>query len=151
MPHLEMIKMGESLLDSIEPGGLSEQQIHSLHLVFQNTLVAALDALDKGRVIKLVTPYGRHFYRVYGGKEAKDKYKYVYTVHPQLMSTFPPSCTCPSFAYSVLLSDTHLMCKHVLAVRLGERLNKCIIQPASDDDIAELCFPPPPDPSSKAT
>ncbi|KZO98891.1 hypothetical protein CALVIDRAFT_534986 [Calocera viscosa TUFC12733] len=85
-------------------------------------------------------PYGRQFYRVHGGKDADD----VYTVHSQLMSTFSPSCTCPAFAYSVLLSETQLMCKHVLAVRLAERLDKCLVQEGSDDDIAKLCDPPPP-------
>jgi len=47
-------------------------------------------------------------------------------------------CTCPAFAYTIMLAphgsrSTPLMCKHILAARIAERMERISEQTASDD------------------
>ncbi|OCH85101.1 hypothetical protein OBBRIDRAFT_340942 [Obba rivulosa] len=104
-----------------------------------NLVLAALDLIDRDSVVKYCAPWGRVRYEVLGSTA-------TYTVFPQLPS--PDSdimayCTCPSFTYSVLLSKSQLMCKHVLATLLAERLQKCVERPVTADELASTvtrCF-----------
>ncbi|EGO00080.1 hypothetical protein SERLA73DRAFT_52884 [Serpula lacrymans var. lacrymans S7.3] len=69
----------------------------------ETTIVAALDLVDRACVIKYTSPWGRSYFEVLGSTAA-------YTVFPQL--DFPASascyCTCPSFAFAVLMSESHI-------------------------------------------
>ncbi|KAI0930154.1 hypothetical protein AcV5_006940 [Taiwanofungus camphoratus] len=85
-------------------------------------------------VLKYVTPWGRVQYEVLGSTAS-------YTVFPDLF--YPGSsvhfyCTCPAFAYSVLSSESQLMCKHVLATLLAQRLSKCIERPINPNELAAI-------------
>ncbi|KAI6134494.1 hypothetical protein EDD17DRAFT_1492744, partial [Pisolithus thermaeus] len=106
------------------------------------TLVAALDVVDRDRgrelliertlwiVLRYKTPWGRSHYEVFGSTST------CYTVFPRLgfSASMFSYCTCPAFAFSVLVSNSHLMCKHVLAVCLAERLSKCIERTVTDEE-----------------
>ncbi|KAG1769035.1 hypothetical protein EDD22DRAFT_870568 [Suillus occidentalis] len=92
---------------------------------------SALDIIDRECVMKYKTSWGRHHYEVMGTTS-------TYTVFPHLgaASTAVSSyCTCPSFAYAVLISENHFMCKHVLAVCLADRWSRCVVRPIEDDDL----------------
>ncbi|KAH8119556.1 hypothetical protein DFH11DRAFT_1849314 [Phellopilus nigrolimitatus] len=120
------------LLDEIHAessNDLSEDSIQKLrHFFPDNLLLAALDLIDRERVMRLKTQWGRSFYEVHGSTSA-------YTVQPDLPSHMPAYCSCPSFAFSVLLSEDQLMCKHLLAVKLAQRLNKCVERNITDEGI----------------
>ncbi|KAI6119880.1 hypothetical protein EDD16DRAFT_1479852, partial [Pisolithus croceorrhizus] len=114
------------------------------------TLVAALDVVDRDRgrcpwsadyrdlftertswiVLRYKTPWGRSHYEIFGSTST------YYTVFPRFGSSASMFCycTCPAFAFSVLVSNSHLMCKHVLAVCLAERLSKCIERTVTDEE-----------------
>jgi hypothetical protein len=60
---------------------------------------------DGPSVMKYKTSWGRQYYEVLGTTS-------TYTVFPHLgaaSTTVSSYCTCPSFAYSVLMSENHLM------------------------------------------
>ncbi|KAG1762197.1 hypothetical protein EDD22DRAFT_892976 [Suillus occidentalis] len=109
-----------------------EEGIEMLRVVLPDTMIiAALDIIDRECVMKYKTSWGRHHYAVMGTTS-------TYTVFPHLgaASTAVSSyCTCPSFAYAVLISENHLMCKHVLAVCLADRWSRCVVRPIEDDDL----------------
>jgi len=99
-----------------------------------NLILAALDLIDRDNVVKYCAPWGRVQYEVLGSTA-------MYTVFPQLPSADSDTsayCTCPSFAYSVLISKSQLMCKHVLATLLAERLQKCVERPVTADELASI-------------
>jgi len=132
MAPSEFRTLAETVIASVEPDNL-KHSLEKLRFFFPDTLVlAALDLIDRENVIKYTMPWGRSQYEVLGSTAN-------YTVFPTL---FPPGsqplsyCTCPAFAYSVLLSETHLMCKHVLATLLAQRLSRCIERPMSQDELA---------------
>ncbi|KAH8100374.1 hypothetical protein BXZ70DRAFT_187188 [Cristinia sonorae] len=71
----------------------------------ENILLAALDLVDRDNVVKVSTPWGYSHFNVFGSTA-------TYTVFPGIVSstqTTPPFCTCPAYAYSVLLSSSELM------------------------------------------
>ncbi|KAH7914106.1 hypothetical protein BJ138DRAFT_1080115 [Hygrophoropsis aurantiaca] len=101
-----------------------EASIEKLQVILPDaTIIAALDLVDRDNVIKYTTPWGRCHYEVLGSTA-------TYTVF-----TNPNYCTCPAFAFSVLLAESHLMCKHLLATRLGEQLSRCVVRPISDEEL----------------
>ncbi|KAG2150570.1 hypothetical protein DEU56DRAFT_35792 [Suillus clintonianus] len=109
-----------------------EEGIEMLRAVLPDAMiVAALDIIDREGVMKYKTSWGRHHYEVLGTTS-------TYTVFPHLdagSAAVSSYCTCPSFAYAVLISENHLMCKHVLAVCLADRLSRCVVRPIEDDDL----------------
>ncbi|KAI0320791.1 hypothetical protein OF83DRAFT_1162215 [Amylostereum chailletii] len=101
-----------------------------LSFFFPDTLLlAALDLVDRESIVKLVSPWDKCHFEVFGSTG-------TYTVYPSLTMApaCPAFCTCPAFSYAVLISQSQLMCKHVLAVRLADRLSKCIERSATKDD-----------------
>ncbi|KZP22377.1 hypothetical protein FIBSPDRAFT_487232 [Athelia psychrophila] len=136
MATLELMVITEAIIKSIKPGPyLDDHAIQRLKSVFPDTLIlGALDLIDRDSVITYTTPWGRTHYEVLGSTA-------TYTVLPQLSATNPSSrayCSCPSFTYAVLISETFVLCKHVLAIRLAEQLGKCPTRPASKDDLVAL-------------
>jgi len=135
-PELEEII--ESLLDTIEPGHMPDETILSLHTIFNTTLIAALDLIDTASVIRHTTSWSRTFYLVHG---STDSYSVFPNLDPQARqhrntSGVPPFCTCPTFAHIALLSNMQSMCKHLLAVRVAERLGKFVDVSWSENDLA---------------
>jgi len=121
------LRIADAVLSSIEPGTLSDETILKLRSLLPDALiVAALDLIDREHVTKYSTPWGRVVYEVLGSTA-------TYTVFPDLSN---PYCTCPAFAYAVLISESHLMCKHVLATRLAQQLSRCVERVITADDLA---------------
>ncbi|KAI9067408.1 hypothetical protein FKP32DRAFT_1588778 [Trametes sanguinea] len=112
-----------------------DDSLEKLRFLFPETLLlGALDLIDRDSVIMYKTPWGRAQYEVLGSTA-------TYTVFPGLPSPkgyASAYCTCPAYAYSVLLSETQLMCKHVLATMLGRRLERCIERPIDADELASV-------------
>jgi len=120
----------QAVVSAIDEDSL-EEGIDKLRALFPDTtLLAALDLVDRESVLKYRTPWGRCYYEVLGSTA-------TYSIFPRLGWSPHTSCycTCPAFAFAVLMSESHLMCKHVLAVRLAEQLSKCIERPIDDNDL----------------
>lgn len=136
MSSFELLMIAEAVITSVKPGVLSDETIQRLRSLFPDTLVlAALDLVDRESVIKYTTPWGRSHYEVLGSTA-------TYTVFPQISPSLTPAmsayCTCPAFTYAVLISESHMMCKHVLATRLAEQMARCLVRPVSKDDLASI-------------
>ncbi|EIN11662.1 hypothetical protein PUNSTDRAFT_62494, partial [Punctularia strigosozonata HHB-11173 SS5] len=111
---------------------VDEETITKLESIFsESLLLAALDLIDCEGVIKYTTPWGRVHYEAVCSQG-------TYLVHPKLGSdsTLGFYCPCPAFTYTVLVAGSHPMCKHVLAIRLAERLDKCVERQLGLDGLA---------------
>lgn len=120
----------QAVINSVDIDNL-EDGVDKLRSLFPDaTLLAALDLVDRDSVMRYKTTWGRYHYEVRGSTS-------TYTVFPRLGFSAPASCycTCPAFAFTVLMSNSHLMCKHVLAVCLAEQLSKCVEFSLSDEDL----------------
>ena len=107
-------------------------------------------------MIRHITPWGHTEYEVLGSTAT-----YTILLDLDAAPKVPYSCTCPSFIYAVLLSETHLMvcmifflpselmfiilptlsppqCKHLLATFLARKLSLCIERPTDLDHLSDL-------------
>ncbi|XP_065830416.1 zinc finger SWIM domain-containing protein 7-like [Oscarella lobularis] len=107
--------------------GLSDSLLSALNCIFGQSLVYALDLVDKKSVTKYTCPSGRSTFKVVGSSGD------VYTC--LLNSNY---CTCPSYVYTVLVKRDVLMCKHVLAMHLSVALDACTAREISDSDMESL-------------
>ncbi|KAI8993887.1 hypothetical protein BD414DRAFT_411680 [Trametes punicea] len=109
--------------------------LEKLRFFFPETLLlGALDLIDRESVIVYKTPWGRSQYEVLGSTA-------TYAVFPGLPTPkgcATAYCTCPAYAYSVLLSETQLMCKHVLATVLARRLGRCVERSVNANELASI-------------
>jgi len=132
MPHSSELLL--LAIESIQPDNYDDA-LEKLRFFFPDTLlIAALDLIDRDSVIKHVTPWGHLSYEVYGLTAN-------YAVFPDICSSgLGPLayCTCPAYAYSVLLSRSQIMCKHLLATIIAQRLSKCIERPIHSDELAAI-------------
>ncbi|KAH8982688.1 hypothetical protein EDB92DRAFT_1804339, partial [Lactarius akahatsu] len=117
--------------------------VEKLGVLFSDQLLlAALDLIDRDcgqcpsssmprslSVVKYVSPWGRHHFSVFGMTDS-------YTIIPSLhrSGSVPHFCTCPAFAYAVLISQSQMACKHVLATLIAERLSKCVVREMGKDE-----------------
>lgn len=146
-----------------------------LQIIFpENLIIAALDLIDRGNgrpldarkrkepfnwyffslsVIRHITPWGHNEYEVLGSTAT-----YTILIDLDAAPNIPYSCTCPSFIYAVLLSETHIMvrshnlssfwiiifilpcpqCKHLLATFLARKLSLYIERPTDLNDFSTL-------------
>ncbi|KAK4054247.1 hypothetical protein OIV83_001273 [Microbotryomycetes sp. JL201] len=97
-----------------------------------NTVLDALDLVDKGEVACIHLPSGRYLYQV----AAASSPSLAYTVHmprseagaatdPAQYTAQLGYCPCPAFAHSVLRMDNAVICKHLLAAHLARALDHC--------------------------
>lgn len=107
---------------------LSENLLSALYCVFRQTLLHALDLIDKNSITRFFCSSGRELYLVQASSGNK-----VYTCLPT--SNY---CSCPSFVYSVLLREDVLMCKHVLAVQLARVMDRCKEEEVGGKELADL-------------
>jgi len=124
----------ESINDATDDEDLDEYLERLRFLFSENLIFAALDLVDRESVIHFKAAWGFSQYRVLGSTS-------TYSVYPgDASATYrvPAYCTCPAFAYSVLLSTSDLMCKHLLATMIARRLSKCISRPAIADHLAVM-------------
>ncbi len=122
-----LLEVSRECLDEGNPS-LSDNLLSALHSVFQQSLLHALDLLDKNHVRWFVCPSGRGLFQVKASTGSK-----VYTC-------LVPSnyCNCPSFVYSVVLKEEAMWCKHLLAVRLGQAMGRVQSEERCGEDIAEM-------------
>ncbi|CAL1703140.1 unnamed protein product [Somion occarium] len=132
-----ILSTADVVIDSIDSADEDDvdEYIEKLRFLFsENLLLAALDLIDRDSVIKFVTPWKHSTYHVLGSTT-------TYTVFPgnsSVSDKLPAYCTCPAFAYSVLLSGSELMCKHLLATKIAIQLSRCIERPVTRDDLADI-------------
>ncbi|KAI0355708.1 hypothetical protein OH77DRAFT_1454232 [Trametes cingulata] len=130
----ELTALLHKVIKELSPETLDDT-LEKLRFFFPETLLlGALDLIDRDSVIVYKTPWGRAQYEVLGSTA-------TYAVFPGLPSAKGHAlayCTCPAYAYSVLLSETQLMCKHVLATLLARRLERCIERPINADELASV-------------
>lgn len=104
-------------------------------LLPEQLVLAALDLLDRFQVVKYMYHGVAPQYRALGTTS-------TYTVFPDVgdagASPLPAFCSCPSFIYAVLMSETHAMCKHILAVRLAHHFSMFSERPCTLDEIASI-------------
>ncbi|KAF8608823.1 hypothetical protein BDV93DRAFT_209682 [Ceratobasidium sp. AG-I] len=150
-PEAEQI--AKSVIERLKSNDeLDEEAILSLHYVFQNTFLAALDLIDRGKVVQF-THQGRTTFQVHGTDEVYN----IYLNMPDMCDLTTPEqpsnagidelnwdvpsawCSCAPFAAAVLISKEQLMCKHLLAVTLSVKLNKLTARPRNNREI-ELAF-----------
>ncbi|KAH9963839.1 hypothetical protein BC827DRAFT_1128539, partial [Russula dissimulans] len=88
-------------------------------------------------VIKYVSPWGQTHFSVLGITGS-------YTVFPSLHQScsIPFYCTCPAFAYAVLISHSQITCKHVLATLIAQPLSKCVVREVNKDEFVTLLTRP---------
>ncbi|PFH46177.1 hypothetical protein AMATHDRAFT_8117 [Amanita thiersii Skay4041] len=133
MPPTDVSLILKAVLDSIGPSGLSDDTLEQLQILLPETLIlAALDLVDRQKVIEYTTPWGSALYEVMGSTA-------VYSVHLDMPSyPMPYYCTCPAFAYAVLMSETHTICKHVLASYVARQASLCLTRSVNSDDLVQL-------------
>jgi len=102
---------------------VTEDLLRQLQFFFpDNLILAALDLIDRECVIRYISPVSRTHLQVIGSTAR-------YNVKLDLLfGSGKFWCSCPAFTFSVLLSETHFMCKHVLASRLAERMNRVVVR-----------------------
>ncbi|KAI0792603.1 hypothetical protein C8Q75DRAFT_713671 [Abortiporus biennis] len=108
-----------------------DDYFETLQFLFSERLIlAAFDLIDRESVIRFKTPWGYNQYHVLGSTAN-------YTVFPFRSHHSPtPYCTCPAFAYGVLLSGSEIMCKHLLATMVAIKMSRCIERTLSLNDLA---------------
>ncbi|KAG9078934.1 hypothetical protein FS749_009005 [Ceratobasidium sp. UAMH 11750] len=137
MIHPTVNQIASAVIEGIEEGGeFDDNTILSLHYVFHHTLLAALDLIDRNRVLRVVHQR-REYFQVHGTDE-------VYSVHMNLadmcgdaaeqivdydgqgLNWSVPNgwCSCPTFVATVVMAMEQPMCKHLLAVLLSRKLGK---------------------------
>ncbi|KAK7679599.1 hypothetical protein QCA50_017310 [Cerrena zonata] len=134
---LSDVVVGSLSGDDTESDDDVEEYIEKMKFLFsENLLLAALDLVDRESVIKYVTPWGHSSYHVLGSTT-------TYIIFPGSNENglkVSPYCTCPAFAYSVLLSESEVMCKHLLATRIAIRFSRLLERPVTRNDLADLSF-----------
>ncbi|XP_046840843.1 zinc finger SWIM domain-containing protein 7-like [Xenia sp. Carnegie-2017] len=110
----------------------SDELLSALRLVFPQTLLQALDLIDRQLVTRVLSPQGREAFQVKGLSGR---------IYLCLMSS--EYCTCPSYTYYVLMKEEMLMCKHVLAVHLSLKLGTSIVKNVSKEDFANILMESP--------
>ncbi|KAL5016492.1 hypothetical protein ScPMuIL_006081 [Solemya velum] len=129
----EAVKLVELAIDQLflevgrihkETGKLTDDILSALHSVFQGSLIPALDLVDRRSITCLTGPSGRYIFQVIGSSGTP--YTCLSTTH---------YCSCPAYHYSVLLKEEHLMCKHILAIRLSQTMGLIKHLEVSDKEI----------------
>lgn len=132
--------LGDQILESVEDQLLqlvrkeyqekekiSDELLSSLHFVFGNPLLPALDLLDHLKVTKFVSPSGRAAFQVKGSSGK------LYALLPS--SQF---CSCPHHEFGVLKRKDSPMCKHALAVLLSSAMGTVKQASLSDEHLGQL-------------
>lgn len=95
--------------------------------MFQAPLLPALDLVDQRNVSLITSPSGRSIYQVIGSSGT-----------PYTCFTTSHYCSCPAYKYAVLLKDDHVMCKHVLAIKLAQAMKLCKMLEVTDEEMANM-------------
>ncbi|KAK2952157.1 hypothetical protein BLNAU_12860 [Blattamonas nauphoetae] len=101
-------------------GQISDSILFGLTFIFKKVAQEAISLLEENRIVFLKTSSGRGYYRVEGKNEA-----YL---------CYPHYCSCLSFMYSVVLHLESCMCKHQLAIHIGEAMGCIPTQDITDNE-----------------
>ncbi|KAH9525789.1 Zinc finger SWIM domain-containing protein 7 [Bulinus truncatus] len=110
-----------------ESGQISDDLLSALNSVFHGPLLSALDLIDKASVTKIISPSGRILFQVLGTSGA-----------PYICFANNNYCSCPAYNFSVLKREEHLMCKHVLAMKLSQAMGVSKILNVSNDEMTSM-------------
>lgn len=119
-------------LDSDDDMGLGGQQValdedllKQLRFFFPEALVlAAFDIIDRDGVVKHTSPLQRAQYQVTGTKGNCRVFPHLPGWADSAVNKY--FCDCPAFTLSVLSVESNLMCKHLLATYLAEKLGRVV-------------------------
>ncbi|KAF9645279.1 hypothetical protein BDM02DRAFT_3120507 [Thelephora ganbajun] len=114
-----------------------EDFLKQLRFFFPDALVlAALDIIDRDGVIKYMSPLQRIQYQVVGTK----RNCYVFPGLPVWTDSGVNRyfCDCPAFTLSVLSAESNLMCKHLLATYLADKLGRAVERKLGFEEWAAL-------------
>ncbi|KAJ7593861.1 hypothetical protein C8J56DRAFT_422971 [Mycena floridula] len=128
----ELLVVLDAIIASIQPGNnLPQEKIQQLQALLPDNLIrAALDLIDRENVVKYSSSWGHVHYEVAGTTAT---YSVFLDLERSPMTTY---CSCPAFHYSVMISKTHLLCKHVLATRLARQLQCSVDRSLTLDNLA---------------
>ncbi|KIY73805.1 hypothetical protein CYLTODRAFT_416830 [Cylindrobasidium torrendii FP15055 ss-10] len=125
-----MLDIAELMIDSIQMDNFHETIPLLQSIIPEALLLASLDILDRHNVNVYEAPSGYVSYEVTGSES-------ISTVSLGLKnSPIRDFCSCKSYIYAVLSEETHLMCKHILAVKLNNQLKR---RSTSILDFEQLC------------
>jgi len=126
----------KDVFDSVAVHGVTDETTQALRAIFDDDLLlAALDLVDNKCVLKCTSPWDRTFYWVQSTADPSTATQITFL---GLQSMIPWSCECPAFMKHILLEDDILMCKHILAAMLAERLKRIVEQEPSERDFLQL-------------
>ena len=125
------------MVEGLEEGEMSDNALLTLHSIFQQNLVLALDLVERGAVTKYITTnssagaasavVARQLHLVRGS-----------TGNQYICFLSSNYCSCPSFVYNVLVKEDAMLCKHQLAVRLATATGKCGVVQVTGEEWAGL-------------
>lgn len=132
-PLNESLKIADAVIDSIVHETLTDDDLLRLQHTFpEQTIIGALDLIDRGNVLKYTTAWEHTEYEVIGSNG-------TYLVLLEVSSTeYPYFCSCPAFLYYVHQQKNHVMCKHILATRIANRISACSERQMKLDELASL-------------
>ncbi|XP_067937425.1 zinc finger SWIM domain-containing protein 7-like [Watersipora subatra] len=96
--------------------------LSSLNILFPGITVGALDILDQGHIVKLQTLTGRHIFQV----SSPSGLFHCFDVEPL-------SCYCTEFKANISRMTSSIMCKHLLAIRLAQHLDRVVVRNIADN------------------
>ncbi|CAE1312824.1 unnamed protein product [Acanthosepion pharaonis] len=108
-----------------ETSTLSDELLSALQLVYEIQLHPALELVDNQAVIRMECPSKRQIYQVI------DSSGVIYTCFQN-----NNYCSCSTYTYSVLVNDEHILCQHVLALRLSEAMEVTKTSLVSDKEMS---------------
>ncbi|KAI9472205.1 MAG: hypothetical protein EXX96DRAFT_611454 [Benjaminiella poitrasii] len=134
-----MEKVSNVLIDKIinelyEAKELKEDFISILYAIFQDTLYEALHIAENNSVKKYQSESGRTVYRV---SDACLQLKNKYRKDTFTCLLLPRHCTCDNFLKQVVIDDTMVMCRHLLAAILSDVLDILEFEQLNNELFAE--------------
>ncbi|KAK2145817.1 hypothetical protein LSH36_655g00000 [Paralvinella palmiformis] len=101
--------------------------LSALQFVFQTPLLPALDLLDNNKIKKIISPSGRCVFQVLGSSGT-----------PYICLSVLTYCSCAAFRFSVLRKRDYILCKHLLAIKLGLAMEKVKEQEVTDEVMTDI-------------
>ncbi|GAB5588823.1 Zinc finger SWIM domain-containing protein 7 [Umbelopsis nana] len=122
-----------------ETGSIDDGHNKQLYALFGASFISALNLIDREAVKKMICPANRSFITI-AEISSPDK-KSIHAPKPQIRCFLKRSyCTCETFSSKVVLSAEMIMCEHLLAANIAERLK--IIQQVqlTDEEFGEALY-----------
>ncbi|CAG9791594.1 unnamed protein product [Diatraea saccharalis] len=124
--------IANQVLNHVESHGsnnLSDEDLALLHSVFGPVLQRACDILEKQHTLIEYTTSNKGRTLI----EIKGENNHCYRVFPKINY-----CPCQAFKHQVLEKKTDVCCKHILAARLAQILNRTVCHQVTHDQYLML-------------